>query len=508
MQRIIARSAALVALAGLCALALAGCGESFDHETSAPPPMDIVNQANEAIRAGYDALANDDLATALTEFGQVSALVPNSPEGPYHRACAFGRTGDAEQALAALQAAAARGFSNRDQLESDPDLEGLHEHPRWAALLEEVDRNLELQKQRLSGPLVLADAAAEPAFAGLDTLKTYYRDLFYDTMRRCRFYPRPVAIGFAARVIGRQIAAATRYGQEHITERFDAEMAALQGLIHLAEAQDPWLVGREELLAITRRIGTDYADRAGAGEAALWQTRAQVAAYVQEEDALTPAVATRAKGDFLALADRFGDGEWACAALAEAIYYQSEAAADDLDALHPLLDRFVETCGQDLRGMDHAYLINRLLLMANGARAFTATDIDGQAWSLDALKGKVALIDFWATWCGPCRAEIPLLVQLTQEFTADEFVILGVSLDSEGRTSTDDLRAWTAERDMTWAQVYDGRGWNTNLARLYGVPAIPFPVLLDPAGNVVAAGDLARGEALHEKVRELVARDL
>ncbi|HUF23848.1 MAG TPA: TlpA disulfide reductase family protein [Vicinamibacterales bacterium] len=128
------------------------------------------------------------------------------------------------------------------------------------------------------------------------------------------------------------------------------------------------------------------------------------------------------------------------------------------------------------------------------ARAELRT-LDGRTLTLDSLRGRVVLLDFWATWCAPCLAEMPRLKKLHAAYDRKDFVIIGISLDTLDRRA---FRSWVRRNGIEWPQVRDGRGYNGDLARLFGVETLPVTVLLGRDGRV-AHRDL-RGERLETAI--------
>ena len=131
---------------------------------------------------------------------------------------------------------------------------------------------------------------------------------------------------------------------------------------------------------------------------------------------------------------------------------------------------------------------------------FNVQDLDGKPLSLADHKGKVVLVDFWATWCPPCRAEIPNVVATYKKYHDEGFDIIGVSLDQERQK----LLSFIKDNGMTWPQYFDGEGWQNKLAMKYGIQSIPATYLLDTNG-VIIAKDL-RGSDLGKAVAKAVAK--
>jgi thiol-disulfide isomerase/thioredoxin len=128
---------------------------------------------------------------------------------------------------------------------------------------------------------------------------------------------------------------------------------------------------------------------------------------------------------------------------------------------------------------------------------FTQKDPDGKPISLSDFKGKYLLVDFWASWCGPCRRENPNVVKAYAAYHSKGFEILGVSLDKE-------RSAWIKaikDDNLSWKHVSDLMGWDNAVGRLYGIQSIPANLLIDPNGKIIAK-DL-RGIALEKKLAEI-----
>jgi peroxiredoxin len=136
--------------------------------------------------------------------------------------------------------------------------------------------------------------------------------------------------------------------------------------------------------------------------------------------------------------------------------------------------------------------------IGNEAPVFAQNDASGKSVSLASFKGKYVLVDFWASWCGPCRAENPNVVKAYQKFHAKGFDILGVSLDEE----KDKWIAAVKKDNLDWSQVSDLQGWKNNVAMLYGVQGIPMNFLIDKEGKIIGKG--LRGDDLDRKLEELL----
>jgi thiol-disulfide isomerase/thioredoxin len=129
------------------------------------------------------------------------------------------------------------------------------------------------------------------------------------------------------------------------------------------------------------------------------------------------------------------------------------------------------------------------------------TALDGREVDISKLKGKVVLVDFWATWCGPCMAELPNVKAAYAELHEKGFEILGISFDQD----KDKLTSTLASKGMTWAQYFDGEGWGNKFGKQWGIQSIPTMWLVNKKGVLC---DVNGRENLKEKVVKLLAESI
>ena len=129
---------------------------------------------------------------------------------------------------------------------------------------------------------------------------------------------------------------------------------------------------------------------------------------------------------------------------------------------------------------------------------FTQNDINGKPIKFSSFKGKYVLVDFWASWCGPCRAENPNVLKTYNAFKDKGFTVVGISLDDKATNWKKAVR----DDKMPWTQLSDLKGWKNEVSTYFGIQAIPSNLLIDPSGKIVAK-DL-RGEMLENKLKELL----
>jgi peroxiredoxin len=178
-------------------------------------------------------------------------------------------------------------------------------------------------------------------------------------------------------------------------------------------------------------------------------------------------------------------------------YLDRESEFPFFDSLATVFEKEMPNSKYSRQFVDNVKKLKKVAV-GNMAPNFSLANPNGEEVSLESLKGKYVLIDFWASWCGPCRQENPNVVRMYNKYKDKNFEILGVSLDN-------DRNKWTQAIDkdgLIWKHVSDLKGWESNAASLYNVSAIPATFLLDKDGKIIAKN--LRGAELEQKLKEIL----
>ncbi|MEO6684076.1 MAG: TlpA disulfide reductase family protein [Ginsengibacter sp.] len=188
-----------------------------------------------------------------------------------------------------------------------------------------------------------------------------------------------------------------------------------------------------------------------------------------------------------------------------AVYVLGRYAGDTFYDIDDAWSRYNSLSDKNKNSEAGLYFLSRLenegqLKLGRMALDFTQNDTLGNPISLSSFKGQYVLLDFWASWCAPCRDENPNVVKAFNQFKDKNFTVIGISLDQPGKHA-----AWLDaihKDNLTWTQLSDLKGWANEVAKLYGISSIPQNLLLDPEGRIVAKN--IRGEGLIKTLEEII----
>lgn len=486
----------LAAFIGIAILAF-GCSQADRVDVTVPALNDeeALARYNELSDEGYKFLDEGLLDSAIARFMEQETVIPGGKMSDFNMACAYARNDSADQAFEYLNKAADKGWDQTDYLEWDEDIQHLADDPRFETVLNRVKEN-----KKTKGTVL---AAGMPEFeqAPMQFATEEELDEWSQTESR--------KLGQNSRVW---------YGTEYLLARMEFQAKLLACQRELKKDDPEFDYGLERVRAASR-IKSMYECWGSVTDAVIKETEAYLASPKTEAGA-NEANFRAAMAYSLQPCD---DGPEKTISFTKALAYID--AVEEADEYYPagqtlkLVNR-IQTPGADeasfadeFRELTAQYGTDQTAKRIIGSRLggdaakllwpieLGMNDIDGKMVNLANYSGKVLLIDFWATWCGPCLRELPNVREVYEKYHDQGLEILSISLDYEDRKPLADYRQWIAENGMTWKHIYDGKGWNSELAGKYFVASIPAAYLIGPDGSMAASGDDCRGEKLEESVK-------
>ena len=443
------------------------------------------------------------------KFLQKQASVAPEDSGVfYNLACARSLAGDTDAAFEALTTAVERGWMDADHTREDSDLEPLLDDPRMEPLLERMEQSGASWKERSQRLHTTLDPAQAASFDSVDDLIVSFDE------EMSRHYKRSVLLDWPSmaetewNILDRKVASLQRFLADD-ADSDEADRAGIEILrtaLAYNEYRDPW--GEHDGGWAYDRASwflATFPESDHLAEAMLvaGQSRLMSAPVGEDREETADEVAARRREADKHLAALIGEHPGSVPAAKACMWRMRIAYERAGKTITPEVDEhyqaFCTACDDDDDVLDYAWERARGPLFELESADFKGQGLDGEELSLDAMKGKVVLVDFWATWCGPCIGELPHLKEAYERYRAQGFEIVGVSLDDDDREA---FLAELQDREISWPQIYDGKGWEAELARRYRVSGIPTMILLDRDGRVAEVN--LRGDKLVDRIGELI----
>jgi len=454
-------------------------------------------------------------ADAVPLLEEQAALAPGSPNPLYNLACAQALAGRPEEALTSLGRSVDAGWTGAEHAKQDGDLASIRGRPEFQELLVRMEAAEKADRAFWSAPPYVPPApSSAPAFESWEALDRHY-EVALSRLDDERWTRSARAHAEAERTLrNERIAAVERYLAEHPggADREAAARGLVEAILALRDFY-PWdtrsaaetnaLVVAADRYDAAFPSGPSRAEVAYARALAGWFGRTRPAPADGDYRVATPEQFARSDAELAVVQTLAPSKEVAGKAAVMRLLFAAWSAGGDgaavteaMSARHAELVPLMEEPAVQQMARSYA---SEVLFLFKDLAALRGTDLSGRTWDLAAIRGKVTLIDFWATWCGPCVGQFPDLKRLNEEYSGKGFQILGISLDGDDRAA---FEGWLQKNDVDWPQIYDGQGWDTPLAKEFGVRAIPFTVLLDREGEILAV------DPPPDRVREILAREL
>ena len=452
---------------------------SCARKSAEAPTMSKEQAYFKSMSNGMEALTKGDFIKAEAAFNKQQELCPKDPTPTYNLACTFARKGEKIKALDALERSVALGWDDWDHIGKDTDLTSLHAEPRFIKAVESAKTRAEAFDKEWNR-ILRADRQTGRPFNTVNDLNKYYK-MAENTMKRETF----------------GLSAFEQRERQYLLA--NEKMGSLKKLDWKSDPQ-----AFAEVLRLYREFGkkADQEEHEKLYEEFIAKYKeGDLAAEVRYDHAAALAnnEGTRTAGlrDLEGVATTFpksSRGGRAMMTLAQELYKNG-----DLDKAYPYAKTVLEKFSSDREFGWETGKLRYILFAKEGLPEVGASDWDGKPVKLQEYKGKVLMLDFWATWCKPCVAEIPNVKAAYDKFHAKGLEIVSVSLDHDMKLKK--LKKFCAEHGMVWRHIYENKSWGQTIANKYHIGLIPTMILVDRTGKV---HDGLRGEDLLTQIETLV----
>ncbi|MBD3299338.1 MAG: redoxin domain-containing protein [candidate division Zixibacteria bacterium] len=489
-------------LAGCSQQTATGDSQTSSIETPKIYDAELAGEYRQLSSTGYDYLDEGELDSAVATFTRQAELIPEGKWGQYNVACAYGRTGNTDKAIEWLTKAVDGGHDDPRQIESDPDLSSLHDDPRFDALVARARENMERNEAAFANGLPHYDNPPQE-FASEEELQAWQQEQENKLRASRAVWHNSQFVAAQMDYTARVLAAKRALNADN--PEYEPGLERVRAIARIKSVYQPWGPFADGVIKEVNAYLSNDPSPAGKDEANYW---AGVAAFCKHRpesamDANWASTETAARGYFNKVGS---ESDYAGAANAWLLHCDLIAAGKNKDEVMPKVRTFGSEFADDSRAMGIAgVLFQEDMVEAKWPIPIEAVDIDDKPVSLDQYEGKVLLVDFWATWCGPCRVELPHIIEAYETYNDDGFDILSISLDYGERTTTEQYKEWIADKGMDeWRHIYDKKSWESPLVDAYMVRGIPNPVLIGPDGSLAAIGDDLRGENLIKTIQRVL----
>jgi len=435
---------------------------------------------------------------AARAFQAQAGLFPPNYEPWYYLALIAAEAGQRDEALDLLRQAVVRGFFDLHAIQRAEAWTRMGKSPRLLDLIDAVPRLQAIEREWPAWDAVAIDGEPPPNLAFMLADQTRL-DLRLEALspalgpRLLRLWHRVVERATAERIghyiLGRPDAGDREAALDHLLGLYSGGALGRFTRLPAAPAER---VGRIADLLLARPRAEAEAGR----PAALLASALAHNARRDADGRLEPDALEGLRSRLGELLSRHAGSPLAPTAAAGLVRAEAEAGRLEAAAAHYARFREGRATSDPALAQVRRDLAT-LALRLEGLPAFEATTLDGSTLRPGTLAGTVAVVDFWATWCGPCLEELPTLRRLGARH-GDAVRLIGVNLDSQDEIDLPALREFIAAHEVPGSQIHDGQGWQSRLVSAFGVEQIPFTVVVGADGSVLAVNE--RGKRLEKTV--------